>query len=278
MNSDVDDSLVDPTRKSRSRSQTDVVVDGIKNMITSGALRAGSRLPIEKDLAHELGVSRGSLREAVRALCIIGVLETRQGDGTYVTSLEPSLLLAPVSFMVDLRAASDSSHLQSVRRVLETEAAGRAALTIDQDALAEAEAILASVEPLVYATGEPDYHAIMQADIAFHRVVARASANPALEALIEALAPRTIQGRMWRAMNEEGAVHATHAEHRAILRSLSAHDPESSKLRMAIHLLAVQDSMHNHPSDATTSARDAAQYVPSGKPNSSSVDSSISAL
>ncbi|HEY5482254.1 MAG TPA: FCD domain-containing protein [Propionibacteriaceae bacterium] len=259
MNSDLDDDRVDPSRTTRPRSQTDVVVDGIKNMITSGVLRAGSRLPIEKDLAHELGVSRGPLREAVRALSIIGVLETRQGDGTYVTSLEPSLLLAPVSFMVDLRGASDGSHLQSVRRVLETEAAGRAALTIDEDALAEAEAILASVEPLVYATGEPDYHAIMEADIAFHRVVARASANPALEALIEALAPRTIEGRMWRAMNEQGAVRATHAEHRAILRSLSAHDPDSSRLRMAVHLLAVQDSMRNHPSSSATSARDAAQ-------------------
>ncbi len=259
MNSGMDDGLVDPARRSRPRSQTDVVVDGIKDMITSGALHAGARLPIEKELAQELGVSRGSLREAVRALCIIGVLETRQGDGTYVTSLEPSLLLAPVSFMVDLRAASDISHLQSVRRILETEAAGRAALSIGAEALDEAEAILTSVEPLVYATGEPDYHGIMQADIAFHRVVARASENPALEALIEALAPRTIQGRMWRAMNEEGAVRATHAEHRAILRALSAHDPDSSRLRMAVHLLAVQDSMHDHPIEAVASAREAAQ-------------------
>ncbi|HUX71653.1 MAG TPA: FCD domain-containing protein, partial [Cellulomonadaceae bacterium] len=134
-----------------------------------------------------------------------------------------------------------------------------AALTIGQEALEEAEAILTSVEPLVYATGDPDYHGIMQADIAFHRVVARASENPALEALIEALAPRTIQGRMWRAMNEEGAVHATHDEHRAILRALSAHDPDSSRLRMAVHLLAVQDSMRDHPTAAATSARDSAQ-------------------
>jgi len=57
----------------------------------------------------------------------MGVLETRQGNGTYVTSLEASLLLAPMSFMVDMHAASDSSHLQAVRRILETEAASRAA-------------------------------------------------------------------------------------------------------------------------------------------------------
>ena len=228
-------------------------------MITSGTLGAGSRLPIEKDLAGELGVSRGSLREGVRALCIMGVLETRQGDGTYVTSLEASLLLAPMSFMVDLRAASDSSHLQAVRRILETEAAGRAALTIEKDPLAEAEAILTAVEPLVYSTAETDYQAIMMADIAFHRVVARASGNPALEALIEALAPRTIQGRMWRAINEEGAVLATYGEHRAILRALEIHDPDSARLRMGTHLLAVEDSLNDHRTAATEATRDAAQ-------------------
>lgn len=218
-------------------------------MITSGKLGAGGRLPIEKDLSIELGVSRGSLREGVRALCIMGVLETRQGDGTYVTSLEPSLLLAPVSFMVDLHAGSDSSHLQSVRRVLETEAAGRAALMIDNDALAKAEAILVSVEPLISSTSETDHTAIMDADIAFHRVIARASGNPALEGLIEALAGRTVRGRMWRAISQEGAVRATHAEHRAILHALEAHDPDSARLRMGTHLLAVQEFLHDHSTE-----------------------------
>ena len=74
-------------------------------MITTGRLRPGSRLPVEKDLAVELGVSRGSLREGVRALALMGVLETRQGDGTYVTALDPSSLLAPLSVLVDLQGA-----------------------------------------------------------------------------------------------------------------------------------------------------------------------------
>ena len=78
-------------------SQTDVVVDGIKSMIIRGRLGPGARLPREKDLALELNVSRGPLREGVRALCLMGVLETRQGDGTYVTSLDASLLLAPMA-------------------------------------------------------------------------------------------------------------------------------------------------------------------------------------
>src|SRR3982751_4426671 len=116
-------------------SQTDVVVQSIKAMITRGELVAGSRLPIEKDLAVSLGVSRGSLREGVRALAIMGVLETRQGDGTYVTSLDSNLLIAPMGFMVDLQTRADSADLQSVRRVLEAEAAARAAVRITDDEL-----------------------------------------------------------------------------------------------------------------------------------------------
>ena len=70
-------------------SRTDDVVDGIRHMIIDDVLPPGSRLPAEKDLATALGVSRNPLREGVSALSILGVLEVRQGDGTYVTSLAP---------------------------------------------------------------------------------------------------------------------------------------------------------------------------------------------
>lgn len=240
-------SLTSDIPRPPTRSQTDVVVDEIKKMITSGQLTAGSRLPVEKELASELRVSRGSLREGVRALCIMGVLETRQGDGTYVTSLDASLLLAPMSFMVDLHSASGNVDLQSVRRVLETEAAGRAALRISADELQSAQNILADVFPFISAPGRLDYDRIMEADIDFHRVIAKASRNPALEALIEALASRTVRDRLWRAIREEGAIGAAHGEHQAILAALAAHDPDVARLRMGSHLLAVEEFMQTEP-------------------------------
>jgi GntR family transcriptional repressor for pyruvate dehydrogenase complex len=173
------------TREPRA-SQSDIVVEGIKRMIINGALSAGSRLPVEKDLAAQLGVSRSSLREGVRALVITGVLETRQGDGTYVTALDPGILLSPIGFLVDLHRPENVADLQSVRRVLETEAVGRAALRITDEELHRAEQILASMELLLQA--EPiDHEAVMNADITFHRLIAAASHNTTLEALIEAV-------------------------------------------------------------------------------------------
>lgn len=231
------------------RSQTDVVVHGIKTMITSGELTAGSRLPIEKDLAARLGVSRGSLREGVRALALMGVLETRQGDGTYVTSLDPTLLLAPMGFMIDLQAPASVAHLQSVRRVLETEAVALAAMRIGDEELAQMEALLQGLEPAL-AQGDIDSEAAMDVDINFHRVIARASGNPALEALIEALASRTIRGRMWRAIKEQGAVQGAQAEHTAILAELKAHEPDRARIRMATHLLGVEEFLDEHADEA----------------------------
>lgn len=222
-----------------ARSQPDVVVDGIKRMIMTGTLSPGARLPIEKDLATQLGVSRSSLREGVRALAVTGILETRQGDGTYVTALDPGRLLSPVSFLVELNRPEDIADLQSVRRTLETEAAARAALHITTDELAAAEQILSGMEKLLH--DEPiDHEAVMDADIAFHRIIAAASRNSTLAALVEALAGRTVRARLWRAINEEGVELDTHLEHLAILTALKAHDPDAARLRMGVHLLGVE--------------------------------------
>ena len=228
-------------------SQTDVVIRTIKAMITDGRLGPGSRLPVEKDLASEFAVSRGSLREGVRALAIMGVLETRQGDGTYVTSLDPNLLLAPMGFMVDLQSSANGTHLQAVRRILETEAVSRAATRISEEQLAAAGRILDDVEPLIVEDKVLDHDAVMDADIAFHRIISRASGNPALHALVDSLASRTVRVRMWRAISDRGAVRETQAEHRAILAELIARDPDRARIRMANHLLGVEEFMDSLP-------------------------------
>lgn len=234
-------------------SQTDVVVQSIKAMITRGELTAGSRLPIEKDLALALGVSRGSLREGVRALCIMGVLETRQGDGTYVTSLDSELLLAPLAFMVDLQSPEHRHDLHTVRRVLESEAASRAALRITDEQLAAAAAILDGARPVVFASPVGDHEAAMNADIAFHRVIAKASDNGALAALVDALADRTRRARRTIGLQHEEQVRTAFNDHEAILGALRAHDPDRARLLMSHHLLAIEDFVHDD--DAVAAAQ-----------------------
>ena len=151
-------------------ARTADVVAAIKAMILTGELSAGDRLPTEKDLGARLGVSRGPLREGVSALAAMGVLDTRQGDGTYVTTLEPGLLMAPLSFVVDVHNGTGARQFLAVRRVLECEAAALAAMNIDADGLAAAERVLAESE----AAAQPpaDIDRFFAADLGFHRAVA----------------------------------------------------------------------------------------------------------
>ncbi|TDW95026.1 MULTISPECIES: FadR/GntR family transcriptional regulator [Kribbella] len=226
-------------------SQTDVVVQSIRQMIIDGRLRPGDRLPIEKDLAAALGVSRNPLREGVRALSIMGVLETRQGDGTYVTKLDPSMLLAPMGFVVDLHHGTGTQHLHVVRRILETEAAALAAHDIAIDKLETAGELLRRNEAEL-ALPDPDHETLIENDIAFHRIIAEAAGNPVLTALIDALGGRTMRDRLTRSIAEPGADETAHREHLLILAALSSHDPDRARTRMAAHLFTVEDYLLEH--------------------------------
>ena len=227
-------------------SQTAVVVSGIKRMLLDGTLGPGQRLPVEADLARALGVSRGPLREGVRALSYLGVLETRQGAGTYVTALDPALLLAPVSFLAELQRPTGSPALQEVRRLLETEAAALAARHADPRALAAAQEALDAVA----GPGAVDPQAFVEADVRFHHAVAQAGGNPVLAALVQAFAGPALRARSREAAGDEGALARTVQEHRAVLEAVRAGDPDRARLRMGAHLPAVEDLRAGEDPDA----------------------------
>ncbi len=231
--------------RARPQSRSDAVVDGIRRMILDGTVAPGGRLPVEKDLAELLGVSRGSLREGVRALAVLGVLETRQGDGTYVTSLGPSMLFAPVGLAIELQGETGgATSFHVVRRILETEAAAMAATRIGAETLEQARHALDEATEIL-GRAPIDHQLLMGCDIAFHRAIAVGSGNPVLAALVESLASRTVRGRLWRGLSDEGALQRTHAEHGAILAALEAGDAERARVRMAVHLLEVEDFMRS---------------------------------
>ena len=116
---------------------TEQAIDKIRGLIIDGDLRPGARLPPEQELASQLGSSRNTTREAVRALVTARVLDVRRGDGTYVTSLRPELLLEGIGFAVELMQEESALELIEVRRALEPAATELAAERIDDAGLAE---------------------------------------------------------------------------------------------------------------------------------------------
>src|SRR5229473_3015014 len=104
-------------RSTRTPSVTEEAIDKIRELIVSGSWGPGDRLPKESELAAQLGLSRNSMRAAVRAMSQLRVLEVRQGDGTYVTSLKPELLLESTSFVSHLLVGESALELFEVRRL-----------------------------------------------------------------------------------------------------------------------------------------------------------------
>jgi DNA-binding FadR family transcriptional regulator len=218
----------------------DSAVDQMKQLITDGRLRPGDKLPVEKDLAGLLGVSRNSVREAVRALTTIRVLEARQGDGTYVTSLKPELLLDSLNFLADLHQDATVLDFLAVRRLLEPEATAMAATRIGADTLEELGRLLIEAEELA-AADEIDHAGMVANDHAFHSLIMRASGNPVLAGVIANMSGQTLRARVWRGLMQDQAASRTVAEHRAILEALADRDPDRAKLRAAVHVAGVED-------------------------------------
>jgi GntR family transcriptional repressor for pyruvate dehydrogenase complex len=213
---------------------TDDAITTIRSMIVSGELKPGARLPPEKELSERLGLSRNSLREAVKSLEIIRVLDVRRGDGTFVTSLEPHLLLEAMSFVVDLHQDSSVIEIFAVRRVLEPFAAGLAATHISEPQLAELEATLKSVDS---ATPVED---LVAHDIRFHQLISEASGNAYLSSLLESMSSSTIRARIWRGITQDNATERTLHEHGAILDALRDRDAQLTEATVTAHIGGIE--------------------------------------
>ncbi|MFI1422811.1 FadR/GntR family transcriptional regulator [Streptomyces sp. NPDC020731] len=214
---------------------TQRAIERITAMIREGELEPGERLPTERDLAARLGISRSSMREAIRALTVLGVVEARHGSGIYVTRLEAGDLLETFGVMADLSRGPRLVELLEVRRVLESTAAALAAARITAERLAEVEKHLAAMN----ATDDPEE--ILSHDLAFHREIAAAAGNETMAVLLEGLSSRTFRARVRRGHQEEGAFARTRHEHAAIHRALAARDPEAARAAAAAHVGAVEE-------------------------------------
>ncbi|GAA2111596.1 FCD domain-containing protein [Streptomyces synnematoformans] len=213
---------------------TDEAIEKIKGMIVSGKLRPGDRLPKESELAADLGLSRNSLREAVRALALIRILDVRQGDGTYVTSLDPQLLLEAMSFVVDFHRDDTVLELLAVRRILEPAATALACTGIAEQELDALEAELAELGE------DPSVEELVRADLEFHRRIVQASGNSVLSSLLEGLSGPTARARIWRGLTQEDAVRRTLTEHRAILEAMRGRDAEAARSWATVHIASVE--------------------------------------
>lgn len=200
----------------RRQQLVDQVIEHLRARISAGEFPPGARLPAEPQLMELLGVGRSTVREAVRALAHSGLLEVRQGDGTYV--LAPTSVDEPLAHRLR-RAQVHEVH--EVRRALELEIARLAAMRRDEADIAAMQAAL-SARGVALARGEAD--AALTADLALHTALADATHNSVLADLYRAFAPpmRDALATLWAAFESGAATHQLHGE---LVAAVVAADP-----------------------------------------------------
>ena len=207
--------------------------DRIRSLVLSGQLKPGDSLPPERTLASQLGVSRSSLREAIRALTIMNVLETHHGSGTFVTSMDPSLLVEPIEFMFDT-PGSTMLHLFETRQVIEANAARLAALRITDAELDNIDRMLGEAE-----LHQDDPMAFLARDFDIHDAIIQASKNPIFIKIASSIARLSRESRKRTTFLPTVRSHA-HEDHKILATHLRAHDPQAAQEAMERHLEAVK--------------------------------------
>ena len=209
------------------------VREEILAMVSSGDLKPGDRLPAERSLAQKLGVSRNVVREALRSLASMNVVDIRQGSGAFVSSLDIDSLIAPLEYAVALDQAA-LEHLAEARLVLEPAIASLAAERATEGDVAALRAIVRDSRVLV---DDPDR--FVEADVTLHRKIVEIARNPVLGRVIESL------GRLIRASHEftttSGAIRVQAArDHDRVVETLAARDAAGAAAAMRDHLMHVE--------------------------------------
>lgn len=200
------------------RSLVEQAVEQLRERIARGAWAVGQRLPTEPELAMELGISRNTVREAMRVLAFSGLVEVRQGDGSYLRACVDPLQAVQALSRCSLAQAREARH------ILESEAIGLAAVRrTDADLVALHEA-LAGIS--AHFQGEADTY--IAYDLVFHQCLVDAAHNPALSELYRYFSA-VLASALHHSMNEGPRRQPVLDLHRDILDAVEQRDPERAK-------------------------------------------------
>jgi GntR family transcriptional regulator, transcriptional repressor for pyruvate dehydrogenase complex len=211
------------------------VVNRILDLVRTGMLRSGDRLPSERELIEILNISRPSLREAIRALSALGVVESRHGGGAYVTDLKARTLLAPLDFFLSL-SQSNLADVFDSRRIVEIEIVRKAAINATAADVETLKGMLLAHEKVLT---DPVGFRIL--DARFHAQLSEIAGNSVLERIAYGLYNMGLDIRR-RATENVALIRRSLGEHTTIVRAIEAGDGAAAEAAMAVHLDHIEAS------------------------------------
>jgi len=201
-------------------------------------LHPGDKLPSERELAETLGVSRSSIRDAIRSLELIGLVEPRQGSGTVVREISADTVMNPLTNVLRHKVEL-VTELIDFRKMLEPPLSARAATHATEDELAEMEEILHRQETK-FRAGQ----LAIEEDSEFHYAIAMASGNSVVLKVLDVLMD-LLRDTRERSLQTEGRPHKSLAGHRKILAAIKKRDAEAAKAAMRRHIEDVEEIVLN---------------------------------
>ena len=212
------------------------VVGQLGQLIDEGKLKAGDRLPSERELAETFRVSRTSVREAIKSLEMEGLVITRPGSGTFISAIDVQTLVQPLASLLS-RGKDALIELFEMRRLVEP---GIAALAAER-------ATAADLRRLQEILTEQDQQvtrgtSAVDSDAAFHFAIGQATHNSALQQLVSAIV-EILKPAREQSLQTPGRAHKSLASHRAILTAIAQHNPELARHAMQQHIEAVAQNV-----------------------------------
>jgi GntR family transcriptional regulator, transcriptional repressor for pyruvate dehydrogenase complex len=231
--------LITPIKKTRIAEE---VADRIRVLMLDGTFPPGQPLPSERHLAERFGVSRGSIRDALRTLETIGLLETRHGQGTFPHELSVDRLVAPLASVMAYRSDLQDE-LLDVRRMFEPAVARVAAERATDDDLAELQRLL-DVQRQKVKAGQ----SAIAEDTAFHAILARSTRNRVIMSIMATLNDLLVDSRT-QSLRQKGRPSRSIDGHEAVVAALRRKDPEGASQAMYNHIDQIADiQMHSQKS------------------------------
>jgi len=213
---------------------SEAAIEQIKDLIVSEDLEPGAKLPSERDLVEALGVGRSSIREALRILEIMGLVEVLPGKGAFVKALTGDLFI-PLSELLTTQKESLQHHFEA-RMVLEPAAA---ALAAKRAPAKEVVRLRKNMEAFEENLDQENLVGLIRTDIEFHRLVANATENRTIAVLMNTITRHDFHG--WKAaLRTSKRPQKTVAEHKRIIEAIATGDEKKARSAMRSHLLAAQ--------------------------------------
>ncbi|HHY26284.1 MAG TPA: FadR family transcriptional regulator [Desulfitobacterium dehalogenans] len=234
-------------RPIKSKRTTEIILDQIKGLIVRGELSQGDKLLTENELAERFQVSRTSVREALAALSLTGILEIRQGGGIYVKANPSNAIIEPLTFIL-LLEKDKLQNILEVRKALEVEAAGLAALRRNEEELATLKELIELMEEDL-----PDAKNSETLDLKFHLTLAKASENPLLDRMmntVQEIMGQTLQvtRALWMSATE-GTSSRLFEDHRSIYEMIRDQNADMARKLTYEHLRKVELELGKYRED-----------------------------